>query len=293
MLFELAEVETGDGVFLQGLISVPKEKKLAVIYVHGLGGDFYGSPRKVRAIAEECLRKGFGFFTFNNRGSGTIGGVKRADRKNPKGYGYVKSGRCYERFEECILDIGAFVKEAKRRGYRKIVLVGHSTGANKVVYYLSRKPDRSVIRAVLTGPVSDVPSQEMQSGKKYKKLVSLARKMVSGRKGDELMPRKAPGWPISAQRFLSLSVPGSAEDIFQYHMKNPKYRAIRKIRIPVLAVLGGEDEWATMKPGFILESYRQANQMIESAIIEDALHSFNGREELLAKVVCGWLSETR
>ena len=291
-MFELAEVRTRDGISLQGLVSHPEgRKRLAVIYVHGLGGDFYGSPRKAQALSDECSRRGFGFFSFNNRGSGTIGGLKKADRTRAQGYRHILSGRCYERFEDCVDDIGAFVREAKKRGYKKVALIGHSTGANKVVYYLSRRPDRAVVRAVLTGPVSDVPTQILQSGNRYKKLISLARRMAR-KKADPLMPSDAPGWPISARRFLSLSVPGSAEDVFQYHMGKPRYGAIRKIRIPVLAILGGNDEWATIPPEDILESFRKANPRIESIIIGDALHSFGGQEELLAETVCGWLGSS-
>ncbi len=286
---ELAQVKTGDGILLQGLAFPSRAKKLAVIYVHGLGGDFYGSPEKVGAFASECSRRGFGFFTFNTRGNNTLTSVKKLERKSPKGYKYENAGRCYERFTDCVLDIDAFVEEAKRRGYREAALVGHSTGANKVVYYLSKAPGPAVVRAVLTGPVSDVPAQIALAGKKYKRLVSLAKKMVFAKKSDALMPRDTPGWPISAQRFLSLSVPGSVEDVFQYHMAAPSYRAIKKIRIPVLAVLGEKDEYATIPPEDMLESYRKANRRIEAAVIGGALHSFNGQEEALARLIGSWL----
>ncbi|MFN7991412.1 MAG: alpha/beta fold hydrolase [Candidatus Micrarchaeia archaeon] len=286
---ELTEVTTKDKLLLQGLIFSSKSKRLALIYIHGLGGDFYGSPAKVAAFARECRRRGFAFFIFNNRGNNTMTGAKKL-AKNPKGYKYVNTGRCFEKFEDCVFDLDAFVKEAKKRGYRKIALLGHSTGANKVVYYLSKKPDRSIVRAVLTGPVSDVPSQVKQCGKGYRKLVALAERMVSGRRGDALMPHGSPGWPMSARRFLSLSVAGSPEDVFQYHMENPPYRALKRIRIPVLAVLGGKDECTTMPPDAILKSYRAANPLVETAMIDGALHSFGGKEGRLAEVICAWIS---
>ncbi len=286
-MFELAEVEAADGVLLQGLVSDTRRRRLAVIYIHGLGGDFYGSPAKANAMAEECSASGFGFLSFNNRGNGLLSSVRK--RKSPKGFRYVDSGRCYERFEDCVLDIEAVVKEAKRRGFRKIALVGHSTGANKAVHYLSRSPDRSVACAVLTGPLSDVPLLQHDSGKNYRHLVSLAKRMAAGGKGHELMPQGTPLWPLSAHRFLSLAVAGSAEDVFQYHMKRPSYRALKRVRVPVLALMGGEDEYALMSPDSILESFREANPRFESAIIEGASHSFTGQEELLAEVVCGWI----
>ncbi len=290
VMFELAEVETADGVLLQGLLSSPPAgRKLAVIYIHGLGGDFYGSPAKANALAAECSRLGFGFLSFNTRGSGLLSSVRKRDTKSPKGFRYVESGRCYERFEDCVFDIDALVKDARRRGFRKVALIGHSTGANKAVHYLSRSPDRSVACAVLTGPLSDVPLLQHDSGKSYRHLVSLAKRMVSLGKGHSLMPQGTPLWPLSAQRFLSLAVPGSSEDVFQYHMKDPSFRSLKKVRVPTLALMGGDDEYALQSPDSILDSYRKANPRIESAIIEGALHSFNAQEELMADVVCGWI----
>ncbi|MEW6721896.1 MAG: alpha/beta fold hydrolase [Candidatus Micrarchaeota archaeon] len=285
---ELAEVATQDGLLLQGLVFEPGNAGAALIYVHGLGGDFYGSPKKVNAFASECLKRKIAFFIFNNRGSGLYSGVKKLDSKRPSGYRYVMAGKCFERFEDSILDIGAVVAEAKRRGYSRIALVGHSTGANKAVYYLSRKHDRAVKAAVLTGPVSDVPNIEAEAGRKYNALVKVAKRMVSGGKGDSLMSPKTPGWPISASRFLSLSVAGSAEDVFQYHFEAPGYRALKRMRAPVLAILGEKDEYATMPPEKILASYKTQNPKLETRIVRGALHSFAGMEKELARIVCAW-----
>ena len=53
-------------------------------------------------------------------------------------------GSWNERFAETDEDISAYLDEAERRGYRHIVLAGHSLGANKVIYYLSRHHDPCV-----------------------------------------------------------------------------------------------------------------------------------------------------
>jgi pimeloyl-ACP methyl ester carboxylesterase len=292
VMFELVEIETEDGVLLQGLGSPSRSRKLALIYVHGLGGDFYGSPKKVRAFASACLGRGFGFFIFNNRGNNTLTGAKRLDRSS-KGYRYVKAGRCYERFEDCIYDIRAMAREALARGYGRVGLVGHSTGANKVVYYLSKARRGPIAGAVLTGPVSDVPLQMELCGRRYPALVKKARAMVLRGKGVGLMPAGTPGEPISARRFLSLSVPGSPEDVFQYHMEKPRYSALKKVKVPLLAILGGKDEYAMMRPETILSSYREANPRVETMLVPGVGHSFTGAEEMLAGAVCGWFSGLR
>ena len=58
--FELSEVVARDGAMLQGLALPSRQRALALIYIHGLGGDFYGSPEKVDAFAAACQGRGFG-----------------------------------------------------------------------------------------------------------------------------------------------------------------------------------------------------------------------------------------
>jgi pimeloyl-ACP methyl ester carboxylesterase len=47
------------------------------------------------------------------------------------------------------------VRELRRRGYRDITLIGHSTGANKIAVYDHYKPRNSIKRYVLLGGGDD------------------------------------------------------------------------------------------------------------------------------------------
>ena len=51
-------------------------------------------------------------------------------------------GSWNERFRLADEDIEAYLDYATRQGYRHIILAGHSLGANKVIYYLSRHHER-------------------------------------------------------------------------------------------------------------------------------------------------------
>ena len=41
------------------------------------------------------------------------------------------------------------------KGYDEIVLIGHSTGANKACYYAAAENNSHVISVILSGPISD------------------------------------------------------------------------------------------------------------------------------------------
>ncbi|MCX8008786.1 MAG: alpha/beta hydrolase, partial [Patescibacteria group bacterium] len=135
-MFLLEEITTDDGLIHQGLVAYPRDRgNTAIIWVHGLTGTFYGNAKLLKIFAERATNHGMAFGTFNNRGHDMIAGFRKIDQESPKGYTYTTIGAGYEVFEECVCDINAVIQFFVDQGYRKIILVGHSSGANKVCYY--------------------------------------------------------------------------------------------------------------------------------------------------------------
>ena len=58
-------------------------------------------------------------------------------------------GSWNERFSYTDDDIEAYLNFAEQQGYKHIILAGHSLGANKVIYYLSRHHERNLSSARL------------------------------------------------------------------------------------------------------------------------------------------------
>jgi alpha-beta hydrolase superfamily lysophospholipase len=279
--FEVLRVKTKDDFFLDGLVFEPKKKgEIALIYVHGLGGTFYGNPTRLQEYAKKCEDNGFAFFSFNNRGNNVI---IRLDKEGKEKLESVDCGSAFEKFSDCVFDLDAYISEAEKRGYRKIILIGHSSGANKVVHYLYKKPKNKVSLAVLSGAVSDVPMIKKMLGKGYERAIEYAKKAKS--KG-ELLPYELVFQYCSAERFLNLATEKSEEDVFQYYLKNPQWKEMKSIKIPVLAIIGENDQYATIDVKEILEKYKKVNSLIESEIVKGADHSFRGKErESVGKIV--------
>src|SRR5262249_59931595 len=80
------------------------------------------------------------------------------------GRGRRFAGAAFERFGESVADLWAAIAFARRCGYARVVLAGHSTGANKALHYAARARDRRVAALALLGPISDVAAEVKQLG---------------------------------------------------------------------------------------------------------------------------------
>ena len=74
--------------------------------------------------------------------------------------------------------------------YRHIILAGHSLGANKVIYYLSRHPDSRVDHFFLLSPAN---LSYMMSGVTEREK-AVIREMVDSGRENEMLPFPFVGW---------------------------------------------------------------------------------------------------
>ena len=99
-------------------------------------------------------------------------------------------GSWNERFAYTDEDIEAYLDWAEGAGYKHIILGGHSLGANKVIYYLSRHHDPRVERFMLLSPAN---LTHMMSGVTDRER-DLIRRQVARGDGDKLLPFYFMGW---------------------------------------------------------------------------------------------------
>ncbi|CAN4112740.1 unnamed protein product [Withania somnifera] len=96
-----------------------------------------------------------------------------------------------------------------------VVLLGHSTGCQDIVYYMCTNAacSRAVRAAILQAPVSD---REYKATLPYTaSMIDLASNMITEGRNFELMPREAnPDAPITAFRYHSLCAYNGEDDLF-------------------------------------------------------------------------------
>ena len=276
----LASLTTRDGVRLDGVIAEPpRSRRTALIWVHGLGSVFSSGQPMVRALAARANRAGIGYFKFNTRGHDVVAGRGRR-----------LAGAAFERFTDCLVDVRAVVDFARGRGYRRIVLAGHSTGANKVLYYAARARDRRVAGLALLGPVSDIAGEAARIGaRELARRVAIAQRLA---RRDPRMLVPSPWGFWGARRYVSLYRPGEAEDVFPYYRPGARWTALRAVRVPVAVMIGGADEYLDRPAEARVEAFRAnatAARSFASHVVPRALHGFQGHEDTLARALVAWI----
>ncbi len=290
-MFTLEQKETRDGMIHQGAFCTPEKKGItALLWVHGLASSFYGNTPLLVALCKHCRTHGYALASFNTRGHDVVTSAKKLDRRKKKGYRYVHAGAGYEDFCASAYDIEASVSFLEEKGYTRIVLVGHSTGANKVCYYAGSRRDRRVAGVILAGPVSDRLAPDLDQRKIKQDLVTMNKYIKEGQ-GDELLSGYY-YYPITPKRYVSLLMPGSVEDTFDYGEKEPKLRYFSQIKQPLLVHLGENDEYLDRDPTELIRIYREHTRScaFEGRVLVGALHSYNGMEEDAARDFVDWMN---
>jgi pimeloyl-ACP methyl ester carboxylesterase len=280
----LVRTRTRDGVWLDGVMAEPRRTRdVAFIWVPGLGSVFSSGQPLIRALSRRLNAAGIAYLKLNTRGHDV---VARGGRR--------LAGAAFERFADSVEDIRAMIGLARAAGYRRIVLAGHSTGANKVLHYVARRRDRRVIGLMLLGPVSDIAGEMKRIGRRaLRRRVAVAERLAR-RDGDALVPRAFGFW--SARRYLSLYRPGETEDVFPYYRPDARWRALRRVRLPTAAIVGGRDEYLDLPASELLrafEAHATGVRSFRGIVIPRARHGFQRHEDELARAIVGWIREKR
>jgi pimeloyl-ACP methyl ester carboxylesterase len=287
----LAEVETKDHLIHQGIYYHPHTpSKKALLWIHGLTSNFSAHIVLFDRFAGWCEKYGFGFAAFNNRGHDIVTGIKKRDKRIEKGYTRVNGGAGYEVFTDCTYDIDAGISFLASQGYSEIILMGHSTGANKVCFYAGKKRDPRVSGIVLASPVSDRLDPSLDK-KDLSKKIGIMRKLVARNRGDEPVSG-VHGFLITPKRFLSSFLPGSDEDVFDYGDTGKILSVFRHIPNPVLIILGTSDEYLDRPADLVIRAFSKAAKkgQLSSKIIEGSTHGYTGFENVVVESVVSWVN---
>jgi pimeloyl-ACP methyl ester carboxylesterase len=294
----LMQVEASDGVGLPALLFEPRKRSTRVaVWLHGNGGasSFYSVVR-TQEIARALAARGVAFFAFNNRGAETFKLLRRADGRR------VLAGFAHERIRDCLLDIDGVVRALRRRGYRRIALAGHSTGANKICVYDWKKQRHQVCAFVLVAPGDDVGIYFQALGRRrFATALATGRAKIRAGRGYELVPQTISKLPISWLSLVDTINPAGDYNVFPFletrdelwlSPRRRLFREVRNLSRPTLAIFASDDEYCFDDvPSCIeiLKSNAPSGVPFRMETIAGANHGFGGKERELGKRIARWL----
>ena len=281
---ELVYVRSKDDVINGGMIfNAPRNlaRPIAVIWVHGWGVNFYYPTYTMigRALAE----RGYTGITVNTRMHDLANVEAWRGEKRIRGGGYWGVA------SEEVRDIAAWVDFVEGRGFKQVVLVGHSAGWAAVKRYQAETLDHRVVGLVIasgtvrvgTDPDPPDPAQ----------LAEATRLAADGR-GDELVrvPKRSFPSYISAATFLDIVyTPPEIDGFFGVRTPHP---AATRIRCPILAFYATRDDVGNEADLDFLKTCTQRLSSgpcrVETVMIQNTDHVYAGEESQVAEVIARW-----
>ncbi len=279
---ELVRINSIDEIEQPGILYTPNnDTDKIVVHIHGLNGNFYEN-RFLDTLSKSYTTKGYAFLTFNNRGRDFITELL-------KGNDFTIIGGSLERFKDCILDIDGVINWAKEKGYKEIILEGHSYGCNKALYYYTKKKDNSIKKIVLLAPC-DIPSEgkKFLSNEEYEIAKEESTRLVNENKENELIDFSImANGKIAAGTYYYDFLPGGENDFIRYaDGEDGKSPILNNIDIPVFIVFGNNDECVLTQPIEVVKSYLTNNlSNCKIEIIEGADHSYINKYDELGQII--------
>jgi pimeloyl-ACP methyl ester carboxylesterase len=276
---ELVTVQTEDQLEMTGLLVTPAGKParpIAVVWIHGASANFY-VPSYVK-IGRAVAARGFPFLSANTR-MHDIGSVLSYQSG-------LRGGSYWGLPRQQPFDIAAWIGFAGARGYQQVVLVGHSAGGPAARSYQAERNDRRVIGLVMASvglgpaPPRNDPDPRMK----------IAEQMVASGKGQEFLP----GFRLSAATYVDYAqIPVDFWDFYGTERTTPN-PAIQRIHTPLLAWFGSKEGAAAADLGRLKSLIARQGQgpvRVDTQIIENADHDYDGQEAQVARVLTGWIHQ--
>lgn len=292
---ELVTTVTSDGLELNGLWS-DNGSDFAVFHSHGTAGDFY-THKFIDVEGKRLETEKISFLSANNRGHDVYADI----RKNVNGkIEWASVGGGFERFEDCLIDISAWLDFISSRGVKKVILQAHSL-TQKILYYQSIKNDKRVFAQIHISPCNDAGFMfHMLGEKRYKEVNDMVKNMVEkeGRE-NELLPKElAVVCPMAAQAYYGYLIEDGIGNLFPYH--NPsssKWTILEKTKEPLLAIFGSDDNFINSSMNTknaddvasLFKKKAKSARSVDVRVMKDSVHSYLGHEEEMVDVIAGWI----
>lgn len=288
MNYPIIQIKTPDNIWLHGLYLRPENSSTVFINIHGTASNFY-EEYFIEILARKFLENGISMLSANNRGAGVYDA-------------YQKTGAAVEKFEDCIIDIDTWVEFVIKEGHKNIILSGHSLGTEKIVYYMSHgKYADKISSIILLAPADSHGSHRMLDGEVNPRLTEVeallkeSEGLLRQNKGNTFLPRNAYGshegiMPKSAESFVNFLGPDS-KVLEGLPFKTERLESYSKIKVPILVVIGDQNEYTALPILDALELMKRENKHTRTFQIKNCDHDFQNKEDDLTDIILKFIKK--
>ncbi|XP_011406884.1 PREDICTED: uncharacterized protein LOC105314416 [Amphimedon queenslandica] len=194
-----------------------------------------------------------------------------------------------------IQDILNFLKREYK--FDKIILCGHSTGCQDILYLLRYgEVSRLIDGVILQGGVSD--RDDILSTEDGPAMIAEAEKLKSENKAEYFVTYKHCDAPITASRLLSLAGRLTKDDMFSVDLTKEELAPIlQPVTVPILIVYSSEDEYVPDKEGQrafadrMVEVLKSTSPSVQLEYIEGADHGLSTGGEAFVQLVTDFIKK--
>lgn len=258
------------------------EKDICVIFVHGMCQtiiDNYFAIVCGNLLSENKI----GFLYAHNRGYSIENDILMKDGT------YTRCGCMYEIFEDCVLDIDLAIEKAKELGYKRIILMGHSYGCNKLIYYYYKK--RPDILGVILSSAPDMVGLQLLRQKDYKELIKEAKENIDNGDSTKLLSNLVEDYMyMSSQTYYNWFNKNSNLDNLPVMGNSNNWYQFESIDVPIFTFSGSLETDNYLHLDLLKDKAKNCNNF-ECKIIENANHFYHNKEDEISLLILNWINK--
>ena len=280
---ELVRVVTSDQLSLDGALqwAVGDSSGLldldAMILLHGVGSNFYGSTL-MEGMAAALVASGVSALRVNTRGHDTVSTARRGD-------GAAQIGAAYEKVDDACLDISAWTDYLLHRGCRSVGVLGHSLGAVKACYAQAFKPHPQVACLIPVSPprLSCAAFRQAPESSGFIRSLREAESLIEANRPSDLFFSRFPiPTLMSAECYIDKYGPAERYNVVKF---------VDRIACPSLFVFGQAelDQGGIAFAGMPEAIVAAGPATLDVEVVSGANHFYAGRSDALIETVIDWL----
>jgi pimeloyl-ACP methyl ester carboxylesterase len=230
-------------------------------------------------LTARLLELGVTVLAVNTRGHDLVSTAVTAD-------GPRRQGAAYEDVSRCRQDIAAWVEFLATRGFSRVALIGHSSGAIKTVYSQAAKSHPAVTQLVAISPprLSHAHFAGSDKSSEFLALLAEAESLIIQGRGEQLMDVRFPlPYLVTAAGFVDKYGPGERYNVL---------RLLANLVVPTLVTFGGLEVATNVAFQGLPEAVgdiARSNPLVSLAIIPDADHFYSAHCRELVACLERWL----